>query len=1251
MTSRLPLIALACFALLESSRAVSQPSPQVTDTMAVRLKSRTINPQPGIDQQLRRLATTGVKHRVHVIAQFYAMPSPASRTALMKTRGILLLDPLPQRAFFASLRPDSVLARDLPPSVRWAGPIEPHDKMAAWMQRAGVPPYARIGAGRVGVLVEFFGDTPPDSQTKTLARYGIADPRRVEYVNGWTVVVQDTLLSRLASEDAVKWIGEVPMGPDSDNDSVRGFDGVNADAVLTPTPYGLSGNGVLVSSWDFSPASLTHDDMVGRITLGDPPAPPWARAQMHTESVNVNGQFDAGEGIYHDVDDNGKVSKDDVRITAASGFVAGSVVGPVDADVGQLLVRFLGGLPDEVLEGFVDLNSNSVYDDGEPIYRDNDKNGVVTNAGELIVGSFLIGRGIHPFPLNNHGHALLVAGTIIGNGAQSAAAGGSAFQWKGVAPSAELRSYGVCGDIACASQPWTAASPAWFASVNNDHIDAASNGSTIAAHAWAPLRGSCHQLPAGAACYDALSELYDVVTSGLRSDGVSTGKPRMFLNGSAGNSGHPERHTESVLNASYDVNESIYVDVDGDFKVSAGDVLLLGAPIALGKLLVDFRVNEMHAMAANDTGAYVNGDAIYQHDGPPTVVSVGDKRIAASALPLGIVMAGDADVGVPLRPFRYWRTLRVGNSAKNTLQLGAIATDAISLPAFSSRGPTDDGRTKPDLVAAGTRNGGPGGITSTYTRNRYFTTSGTSFSAAAAAGSAALLTEWYKNACSAVGPTPEVSKALLIHGAEDVVVPAQGAGIGPDFVSGFGRLRVKEAVDVVPNHVIGSMTGATNTIAVTIGRTQPLKVTLVWNDPPWTVNAAPSTHGILRNDLDLVLIGPDGTKYFPWRLNASQPFQPATRAVLSPAASPFDTGDHRNTVEQVVVDDAQAGTWQIVVSASLLTDPPINYVLVSEALPPSSGPCVTTPAADVWLRDNDSDTGTEPSSGALWLGPDLWNRPSADGSTVHENPEHGQTNYLYANIRNRSAVTVKMATLGLWIADASLGLSWPANFTYVGRIVVPNLGPNEVRQVGPLAWSPPAPGVSGHFCMYMRLFSPQDQLAIAEGADIGSNAQGSNNFAYRNLHIVDLHPSRSETFLVRNINDEQASIDIRVNVPAAFFQAGGEVLLSLSGALLSRWMVTPQPGVSRLSGAKLDSTASNIVGVTPPSGMHTVPFRIVESQAVFAGFLLAPKEAERLTVTFRSPNHNHASYDVDISEHIGQRTIGGIRYQVRTGPP
>ena len=76
-----------------------------------------------------------------------------------------------------------------------------------------------------------------------------------------------------------------------------------------------------------------------------------------------------------------------------------------------------------------------------------------------------------------------------------------------------------------------------------------------------------------------------------------------------------------------------------------------------------------------------------------------------------------------------------------------------------------------------------------------------------------------------------------------------------------------------------------------------LKVTLAWDDVPGTPNVDPA----LVNDLDLVVHGPSGVRYFPWTLDPSEPGRAAVRA----------QPDHVNNLEQVVIDVPTPGAYRV----------------------------------------------------------------------------------------------------------------------------------------------------------------------------------------------------------------------------------------------------------------------------------------------------------------------------------------------------
>jgi hypothetical protein len=278
-------------------------------------------------------------------------------------------------------------------------------------------------------------------------------------------------------------------------------------------------------------------------------------------------------------------------------------------------------------------------------------------------------------------------------------------------------------------------------------------------------------------------------------------------------------------------------------------------------------------------------------------------------------------------------------TAKNIITVGATNSNDDSMTWFSSWGPVDDGRVKPDVVAPGDEIGGDWDIKSTYLNNTYSLNRGTSMAAPAVSGISGLLIQQYRSIYGGADPWPSTVKALLIHTAVDL------GNAGPDYAFGYGRVDAKAAVDLLREHPIItggiSSTGQTATYYASIssGETE-LKVTLVWDDHPGTASADPA----LVNDLDLVLIDPDGGSHYPWVLNPSSPANPATKGV-----------DHTNNVEQVQVSNPSAGLWQLRVSGYSVPYPNQDYSLVSGNLSPLS---ISVSDGETFLSSNITTTLT-----------------------------------------------------------------------------------------------------------------------------------------------------------------------------------------------------------------------------------------------------------------------------------------------------
>lgn len=253
-------------------------------------------------------------------------------------------------------------------------------------------------------------------------------------------------------------------------------------------------------------------------------------------------------------------------------------------------------------------------------------------------------------------------------------------------------------------------------------------------------------------------------------------------------------------------------------------------------------------------------------------------------------------------PVGPYRLIGPPSTAKNVITVGAIFSDTGGMTPFSSWGPTDDGRLKPEIVAAGAESGGDGGVTSTYPGGKYAVLQGTSMATPAVSGVAALLVEDHRRLFNGQDPLPSTVRALLLHSALDLDDGTTYFNPGPDYASGFGQVRAKEAVDQLRGNgvVVGQIGEAqTNVYRLSVPVESPaVKLTLAWDDVAGAENAAVA----LVNDLDLVVIDPTGERRFPWTLDPANPARAATQ----------DREDHLNVVEQVFVNGpVPAGEWLV----------------------------------------------------------------------------------------------------------------------------------------------------------------------------------------------------------------------------------------------------------------------------------------------------------------------------------------------------
>ncbi|WP_440951726.1 PGF-pre-PGF domain-containing protein [Methanococcoides sp. FTZ1] len=254
-----------------------------------------------------------------------------------------------------------------------------------------------------------------------------------------------------------------------------------------------------------------------------------------------------------------------------------------------------------------------------------------------------------------------------------------------------------------------------------------------------------------------------------------------------------------------------------------------------------------------------------------------------------------AETNTTIPPGTAKNALTVGASESYRADKGPTADNIDEVAVFSSRGPTDDERIKPDVVAPGTW------INSTasslvFTDNYTFM-SGTSMSTPITAGAAALVRQYYVQNES-ISPTAALLKATLINGAVDM-------GQSPD-AQGWGRVNVLNSLypeapgrSYYHDNISLDENGSWNASYYLNNSSAVLKVTLVWTDHP----KSPASEPALVNDLDLNVTGPDGTYS-------------------------GNNGDHTNNVEQVEIVSPSEGWYVVTVSAYSIPNGPQPFALV-----------------------------------------------------------------------------------------------------------------------------------------------------------------------------------------------------------------------------------------------------------------------------------------------------------------------------------
>ena len=250
----------------------------------------------------------------------------------------------------------------------------------------------------------------------------------------------------------------------------------------------------------------------------------------------------------------------------------------------------------------------------------------------------------------------------------------------------------------------------------------------------------------------------------------------------------------------------------------------------------------------------------------------------------------------------------------------AGANNVNDITSFSSRGPTKDGRIKPDIVAPASHIHGAAsqyagyigdGVSDKYNplgQTKYAESSGTSHSCPAVSAASALLRQWFINHGD-VPPSPAMNKAWIMNSARYLTgaygnddLPSNSQGMGTTSLETMLDDSERFFVDQASNMLFTASGTEFSFVGDIVDTQKMFRVTLAWTDAPGSTTGAAYV-----NDLDLIVLV-DNVPYYG-------------NVFVQNESVVGGSGDRMNNVESVFLPAGLSGTVEVkVLSANISGD-------------------------------------------------------------------------------------------------------------------------------------------------------------------------------------------------------------------------------------------------------------------------------------------------------------------------------------------
>lgn len=296
-----------------------------------------------------------------------------------------------------------------------------------------------------------------------------------------------------------------------------------------------------------------------------------------------------------------------------------------------------------------------------------------------------------------------------------------------------------------------------------------------------------------------------------------------------------------------------------------------------------------------------------------------------------------------------------------------------------------------------------------------------------------------------------------------------------------------------------------------------------------------------------VMLGPIyGSDYMP--------FEARGYVVIGAYEKEANPNYHKSTDLPSTLDMEYITSIAKMVLATILKE---SAAVIDESLSP----------VDVYIRDNKTDDGSQPSGPVHWESPDIWvrnNPPPSDPNDPNdpnygENPDAGHQvpivgvpNYLYVNVHNRGSQSVSGVKVEAFHCNPGTQMIWPSHFVYMGFLTINDpIASGGTCRVGPFNWTPQ---VQDHECLLAITTHSNDHSIpdIFHGTiDHGILVRYDNNIGQRNVSPKLMTPGgKTKTiFFIRGTTYPSLG---RIVLDASKLESDTKILLRLPRRIVKK---------------------------------------------------------------------------------------------------